>query len=106
MHVHAYGAYMYNRVSDNRMNMQRLPLRSPLLVRAKAARSGALARATKAPSPIGFGGPLLAPSRCTAMAEWSWLTEGELAEAVRAQAARHRGLCVLDLTLENVADFE
>jgi hypothetical protein len=35
-----------------------------------------------------------------------WLTEGELDEAVRAQASRHRGLCALDLTLENVADFE
>lgn len=35
-----------------------------------------------------------------------WLPERELTTAVRAQAARHRGLCALDLTLENVGDFE
>jgi hypothetical protein len=32
--------------------------------------------------------------------------EAAFTAAVRAQAARHRGLCALDLTLENVADFE
>merc|ERR1711969_149969 len=35
-----------------------------------------------------------------------WLDETAFAAAVRAQAARHRGLCALDLALENVSDFE
>ncbi len=85
--------------------MQRLR-RSPLLRRYAQKVHASTRNESSESYRIRGGGPLLAPSRCTAMAEWSWLTEGELAEAVRAQAARHRGLCVLDLTLENVADFE
>ena len=36
----------------------------------------------------------------------SWLAAAEFAATVRQQAGQHRGLCALDLTVENVADFE